>query len=96
MYIKRCYSCSINRIDNQFLLKSFQPIQTLLQPMYMIIFDFMITFLIVVSKNILWTIESYDVFDTVFAIICKVSKRKLFLPGNKRYSIEDWAYVFGR
>ncbi len=32
----------------------------------------------------------------MFVIICKTSKKKLFIPGNKRYSIEDWAYVLNR
>ena len=89
IYIKRCYNCGMNRINNQLFLKSFQPIQILLQPMYTITFDFVITFLIVVSKNTLWAIEGYDIFDIIFATICKTSKKKLFLPGNKRYSAKD-------
>src|SRR6266699_2956393 len=96
IYIKRCHGCNINRIDNQLPLESFQPIQALLQPIYTIILDFVIAFPIVVSKNTLWAIEGYNAFDIVFATICKASKRKLLLPGNERYSVEDWAYVLGR
>ena len=62
----------------------------------MIIFDFVMTLSTVAFKNILWAIEGYDIFDIVFVTICKVSKRKLFLSGNERYSTEDWAYMFDR
>ena len=86
----------MNRIDNQLLLKSFQPIQTLLQLIYTITFDFVMALPIIVFKNILWTIEGYNTFDIVFITIYKVSKRKLLLSGNERYSIEDWVYMFGR
>ncbi len=32
----------------------------------------------------------------MFATTYKVSKRKLLLFGNERYSAKDWTYMFGR
>ena len=53
IYIKRYHGCGINRIDNQLPLESLQLIQTLLQLIYTIIFDFVIAFPTVISKDIL-------------------------------------------
>ena len=53
IYIKRYHNYNINRTNNQLPLENFQPIQTLLQPIYTIIFDFMIIFPIIASKNTL-------------------------------------------
>jgi len=79
----------MNRTDNQLLLESLQPIQAPLQPIYTIALDFMVVFLTVASKDILWAIAGYNAFNAMFATICKTSKRKLFISGNKRYSAED-------
>ena len=95
-YIKRYYNYSINRIKNQFPLGSLQSIQILLQFIYMICLDFIIAFSIVPSKDILQAIEGFDTFNNLFTTICKSSKRKLLISGNKRYSIEDQSYIFSR
>ncbi len=52
-YFKTCYFYGMNRIDNQLLVDSLQPIPALLQPMYMISLDFVVEFLIVSSRDTL-------------------------------------------
>ena len=88
-YLKICYLCGINCTDNQLSVDSFQPILALFQPMYTISLDFVIELSTVFSKDILWAIDSFDAFDSFFINICKVSKRKLLISSNKRYSAED-------
>jgi len=62
----------------------------------MISLDFVTAFPTVSSKDILWTIEGYEAFDCFFTTICKASKRKLLIPGNERYNVKEWGYIFDR
>jgi len=64
--------------------------------MHTIALDFVVALPTVASKDTPWAIAGYDAFDAVLATTCKASKRKLLIPGNERYSAEDWAYVLGR
>ena len=86
----------MNRTDNQLLLRSLQPIQTPLQPIYTIYLDFVIAFPTVLSKDTLWAIEGFNTFNNLLTTICKSSKKKLLILRNERYIIEDWNYVFGK
>ncbi|SRR6266699_1894846 len=86
----------MNYIDNQLFIGNLQPIPTFFRPMYTISLDFMVEFFTVPFKNTLWAIEGFDVFDLFFINIYKVSKRKLLILSNKRYSIEDWDYILSR
>jgi len=47
-------------------------------------------------KDTLWVIKKFNVFDSVFTIIYKASKRKFLILNNKKYTTEDWGYIFGR
>jgi hypothetical protein len=95
-YLKIYHLYSMNRIDNQLLVGSLQLILALFQPIYTIFLDFVVEFPTVFSKDILWAIEGFDAFDSFLTIICKVSKRKLLIPDNKRYLVKDWGCVLGR
>ncbi len=53
LYVKHCYICSMNYIDNRLLLKTLQPIQTFFQSIYTISLDFVTTFFTVLSKGTL-------------------------------------------
>ena len=88
-YLKTYHLCGINRTDNQLPVDNLQPILAPLQPMYTTFLDFVVELPTVPSKDIFWTIDGFDVFDSFFTNICKVSKRKLLILNNKRYSIED-------
>ncbi len=88
-YLKTYHLYSMNYTDNQLFIKSLQPILTFFRPIYIIFLDFVIEFLIVLSKNILWAIEGFNTFNSFFINIYKTSKRKFLILGNKRYSIKD-------
>ncbi len=88
-YMRDCYSYGMNCSDNRPFIKSLQSIQTFLQPIYIIFLDFIIAFFTMFSKDTLQVIEKFDTFDFVFTIICKVSKQKLFILDNEKYTTED-------
>ena len=52
-YLKMYHFCNMNRIDNQFLMDSLQPIPVFFQPIYTISLDFVVEFPTVLSKDIL-------------------------------------------
>ncbi len=79
----------MNCTDNQLPVDNLQPIPISLQPIYTIFLDFVVELSIVLSKDILWAIDGFNVFDSFFINICKVSKRKLLILDNKRYFAED-------
>ncbi len=87
--MKDYHSCDTNCTDNWPLIRSLQPIQAFLQPIYTIFLNFVIAFFTMFSKDTLYVIEKFDVFDSVFITIYKAFKRKLFIPDNKKYIIED-------
>ncbi len=73
-YLKTYYFYSINRINNQLFMDNFQLIPTSFQPIYTIFLDFVIELSIAFSKDILWTIDGFNIFDSFFTNIYKVSK----------------------
>ena len=91
-----CNTCDMNRTNNRPPIDSLQPIAAPLQPIHTITLDFVIAIPTIPSKNTLWAIEGFDVFDALFIVICKSSKRKLLFPSHERYGAEDWGYILGR
>ena len=95
-YFKTYHLYGITHTDNQLFIRSLQPISIFFRPIYTISLDFVVELSIVLSKNILWTIESFNIFDLFFINIYKTFKRKFLILDNKRYSIKDWDYILSR
>jgi len=95
-YFKIYYFYSINYIDNQLSVNSFQPISISFQSIYTIFLNFVVELSIVSSKDTLWAIDGFDIFNSFFTNIYKASKRKLLILDNKRYSTENWGYILKR
>jgi len=95
-YVQFCHACGMNRNDNQLPIGRLQPIQSTVQPMHTITLDFVTGLPTVPAKGTPWGLDGFDAFDAFLTVTCKSSKRKLLIPGNEKYTAQDWGQVLGR
>lgn len=96
-FTRYCPQCNLNTTDRRPPIGDYQPIRpadTL--PMRVIAIDFILGLPAVSSTGTPWHLPKYEKFDCMLTVSCKSSKRTLLIPGNIRYSAEEWGHVLMR
>lgn len=94
-YLRTCLRCGELRKDNQKPIGDLQPIQPPEEPMHTIAVDFVVGLPPVSAVDTPWQL-GHDVFDALLTVTDKTSKRTLLIPGNNKYTAENWASVLVR
>ncbi|KAK9769283.1 putative Reverse transcriptase [Seiridium cardinale] len=76
--------------------KIYLPIRKDPLPMKIVAMDFVVGMLKVSANAILWQLKGHDYYDSLMIVTCAISKRSMLIPGNAKYSAQDWATVFVR
>lgn len=103
-YVECCPGCDFNRTDRQKPVGNLRPIRpkdTL--PMNTIAIDFILSLPPVKSEGTPWQLkateegkEYYAIYNCIMTVTCHTTKRTLLIPGNERYTAEEWATVLVR
>lgn len=94
-YIEFCPSCGPNQTDRQTPIGNYQPIRpsdTL--PMRVIAIDFIVGLPEVSAKGSRWQYKEHTVFNSLMTVSDKATKRTMLIPGNDKYTAEDWGELF--
>ncbi|RYC55608.1 hypothetical protein CHU98_g10598 [Xylaria longipes] len=94
-YASCCPGCDVNTTDRLKPVGSLRPIRPKdALPMQTIAIDFILALPRVKSLGTPWQLKGqtyHDTYNCMMTVSCHASKRTLLIPGNERYTAEDWA-----
>lgn len=96
-YVRKCYQCGEQRKDNQLPIGDLKPIQAPEEPMHTITIDFIVGLPENPVNGTPWDLgNGFSHFNALLTVTDKSSKRRSLIPGNEKYTAEDWANALAR
>lgn len=95
-WVRHCPTCRLVQTERAKLAGSYTLIREDPTPMSTISVDFIVGLPSTPAADTTWKMPDHDKFDSLLTVTCHSTKRTLLIPGNAKYSAQEWATILAR